>query len=538
MNFAELGDSVTKFWRERSLWQRVVIVALPLAALVGILVFAFTAGPAYELLYSNLAESDRLEIERRLADMNVEFESNETDSSIRVPSQDKNRVRMALAREGFPRVRTRGYQLFDTQRLGATEFEQRLNYQRALQEELQSTIEATDGVIRARVLLVTPRPTVFTEREKPPKASVLLTLRDSTLGDDAIKGIVHLVANAVEGLQPENVVVSDSSGRTISKRYDALSLMTEEQREFRELEERTREEKILNALSSAYGNRVGQEVNGETVTAVASVNCTAVLEHDTVQTETTQYQPDTVVQKEHIVSENAEGVGAPAVGVPGVTSNILGIGSSASTGTYSREESTTEYQAGVTKEIRRQAPRLNSLSTAVLVNSQVLNTPPGPPGQFTVEQQQIESIIAGAVGYDAAIPTGVIRRPEIAFISFAPLVRPTAPPILPAPPLWLILLAGVLGLVTLVLVALLLKPRFFPRREEELVPEPEVLPTGPTPEDLALEAERRRAEALAAVEAEELERRRRRRQELIDLADAEPDEIAKVLRTWLEEEEA
>lgn len=531
--FRNFLSDFQNLWRGFATWQRVTLivgVVVILGILVGLIV---SLQPQYDVLYANVSETDRNIIEQRLTEEGIPFQSDPNTNTVRVPSRHKDRARMMLAKEGIPHARTQGYELFDRQRLGATEFEQRLNYQRALEEELANAIRTIEDVREARVHLVLPKPTVFTEREKPPKASVLLTLKDRPLDPSEVDGIVHLVANSVEGLEPENVVVSDSTGKRISRRYDAVSLLTEEQQKRLELEERTREEKILNALWTAYGNKV----DGHTITAVATAHCTAEVSHDAVETEKMEYLPETVVQKEHITSENATGIMSSAVGIAGVTSNILGAGANNPEGEYSREESTTEYQAGYAKEIRRQVPQLKSLSTAVLVNLQVLENPtPGTPG-YNDETQKIINIINGAVGYDPTNPSSVIRQPQVEFLSFAPLGPPLTPPGARPwweNPLWWLLIAVVALLA--VMLALLLRPRRI--AEEERMPlEPPIeeaaLPTGEDERAAALEEQRRQLE----LEALERERRRRRRQELIDLADADPEAIEKVLRMWAESNE-
>jgi len=169
-----------------------------------------------------------------------------------------------------------------------------------------------------------------------------------------------------------------------------------------------------------------------------------------------------------------------------------------------------------------------------LVNLQVLENPtPGTPG-YEEETRKIINIINGAVGYDPANPTGVIRPPQVEFLSFAPLGPPLTPPT--ARPWWqnpLWILAILAALIALTVLALLFKPRHVAREERApLGPsiEEAALPTGDEERAAALEERRRAAE----IEALERERRRRRRQELIDLADADPEAVEKVLRMWLD----
>ena len=357
-----------------------------------------------------------------------------------------------------------------------------------------------------------------------------------------IAGVTLLVANAVEGLLPENVIVSDSTGRVISESADPINEVTNARAALQKLEERAREQKIVEILMQTYGNKIGgldpAAVDadggplGDTITDVASVHVTAEIDHNMIETESTEYDPETVVAKELIQSEKSEGVPIPsAIGVPGVTSNVLGSGSVSGAGEYTREESTTEYQAGLTRTLSKETPKLVSLSTAVNVNAAVLATPPVAGSAFdrtleSDEMRQIRALIAGAVGYVPGDP--VIQEPTVEFMRFA-----SAPGPVPVPVVlttwwrnpWII--AGILAAISLGLLGfLLLKPRFA-KTGAEVDADAEALPGVDEDELQALLARQRES-----LEDEEREQQRRRRQALVDLADANPEEIERVIRHW------
>lgn len=537
--FSTLSAQVRELWQGLTTLQRGLLVGVPVAAIIVVVALIASLPTSYTTLYSNLPETDRLDIERELIGQGIPFDTDQTTSTISVDDEFVSRARMLLAIQGLPRPATEGYKIFDRQKLGATEREQRINFVRALTEELVSAINSLDTIRTSRVLLTIPEPSVFTEKEQPPKASVILTFQQASRPEDEeVQGITLLVAGAVEGLTAENVVVSDSSGRVISKITDEATAQLSERRALRELEEESREQKIYEILMQAYGNKIGSHIpdpatgdpTGETITAIASVHVTADLDHDLLETETTDYDPETVVSKEQITSENSEGVPIPsAVGVPGVTSNILGAGSVSGAGTYTREESTTEYQAGITRTLAKDTPKLLSLSTSVVVNAAIL------PGVLpldlsdrsleTPEMRQIRTLIAGAVGYTAGNPT--ILEPTIEFMQFAPLPGPIPPAVVVMTwwrnP-WII--AGVLAAATLGLLGfLLLKPRL--ARVTAGGDEAEALPGVDEEELQALLARQREA-----LEEEERDQHRRRRQALVDLAEANPEEIERVIRHW------
>ncbi|GIX07168.1 MAG: hypothetical protein KatS3mg115_1571 [Candidatus Poribacteria bacterium] len=173
--FSTLGTQIRQLWQNLVLWQRIALVAV--LALVPIVLIWLTLAlqPEYVTLYTNLTQSDQLLIDQALTEAGIRHVIDPADNSLKVRPEDEGKARLLLAQEGLPHMPVEGYQIFDRQRLGATEFEQRLNFKRALEDELKRRLETLDVVLRAEVDLVIPTPTVFTEREKPPTASVTIT---------------------------------------------------------------------------------------------------------------------------------------------------------------------------------------------------------------------------------------------------------------------------------------------------------------------------------------------------------------------------
>ncbi|MAF11942.1 flagellar M-ring protein FliF [Candidatus Poribacteria bacterium] len=532
--FSTLGAQVRELWQGLNTWQRGLLVGVPVLAIVVVVALIASLPGGYTTLYANLAETDRLDIERELLAMGVAFESDQTLGSVAVLPEDEDRARMILAEQGLPRAALEGWGVLDRQRMGATERMQRTNFQRALEQVLTRTINSLETVRTSQVHLTIPEPAIFTERETPPKATVVLTFRQGAMPEESeVRGIANLVSGAVDGLIPENVTINDSRGKVISKTSDAISMVEGERRALRKLEEEPRVQKINAFLNEMFGNRIGEvdPQTGETITGIASVSVTADVNHDLLETESTQYDPETVVSKEQITSENSEGVPIPsAVGVPGVTSNIAGAGSVQGAGTYTNEESITEYQSGVTRTVAKETPKLISLSTTVSINAAVL------PGVLpldlsdraleTPEMRQVRSLVASAVGYDGIDAT--IKEPTVEFMRYAPMPGAIPPPVVVTTwwrnP-WII--AAILGATSLALLAfLLLKPRLAKvgAKDEE---EAEALPGVDEEELQALLARQR-----DALDEEEKEQHRRRRQALADLADANPEEIGRVMQHW------
>ena len=131
-----------------------------------------------------------------------------------VPSEKLDAARLETASQGLPRNARLGFELFDTPNWAGSDFSEKVNYQRALEGELERTLQTLSEVEAVRVHLVLPRESLFTEQEHDSKAAVIVKTRGGTLSKEAQQAIPELVASAVDGLRPENVTVVDADTAT------------------------------------------------------------------------------------------------------------------------------------------------------------------------------------------------------------------------------------------------------------------------------------------------------------------------------------
>lgn len=392
---------------------------LPAAAKVGLAVFGAgllavcvwliaNAGEGpYEPLYDQPVELARAaQIREQLETGGVPYRV-ASDGSILVPSDRKLELRMQMAQEGLHPTTSTGFELFDEQRIGASDFEQRVNFQRALEGELARTIRTLRAVDTVRVHLNLPRRSLFREEEVEPSASVVMGLkRGALLGRKQVVGIQELVARSVERLQPERVAVLDERGRMLSRdREDetGTGALDYQRRYERDLEARV--EDILERT-------LGEEH------AVVRV----YAEFDFTRTEEMQerYDPDrSVIRSEQLVRESSGGLTDGTAGIPGVRSNLPGGPGPEKTtgGSVSRRQSETRNYE-VDKVVRRVvAPvaRLKRQSVAVLVDGR-WEEPSGDEGsgdgasgeagertfvpRDPAELERLASLVKRAVGYD------------------------------------------------------------------------------------------------------------------------------------------
>jgi flagellar M-ring protein FliF len=196
-----------------------------IAFAVGILLIAGIVGvaswwimhPPYGVLFRDLRESDAAEITASLDQMQVPYRIADEGKTIMVPDGQVYETRMKLVSQGVPKGGSVGFELFKDSDYGVTEFAQKINFQRALQGELERTISALDEVASARVHLTIRRSDLFAPDQDPSKASVTLNLRPGKhLDAREVAGVQRLVASAVDGLAPETVVVLDDKGMVLS----------------------------------------------------------------------------------------------------------------------------------------------------------------------------------------------------------------------------------------------------------------------------------------------------------------------------------
>ena len=239
--------------------QRLLVVAVLAAGVLAVVFWGFMGtGSDYGVLFSNLAQDDAAAIASKLKSKKVNYRLEAGGGTILVPRADVYEMRLYLASEGMPKGGGVGFEIFDRQGLGTTDFVQRLNYQRALQGELARTIGGMPEVAEARVHIVTPKESLFVEDQKKASAAVAVKLRRGrTLSPAQIDGIINLVSSAVPDLHANQVTVVDLSGRILSKPQDSLTPggLSTTQMTFQRQAEESLERKVQSLFDQILGSR-------------------------------------------------------------------------------------------------------------------------------------------------------------------------------------------------------------------------------------------------------------------------------------------
>jgi flagellar M-ring protein FliF len=302
---------LTKLWNgfdALSSGRKMAIVMVILITVASIVLMVYLTNQVeYRVLFSNLSVEDAGNIVGKLNEKKISYKVSSSGNAISVPAEKVSELRLELASSGLPQGGGVGFEIFDNKTLGATEFEQQLNYRRALQGELARTINGLDEIQSSRVHIALPKDSLFSEQQKKPTASVTLRLKSGkNIRPAQIEGIVHLVASSIEGMNPEDVMVVDSRGTILSsvQNESKLSKLTASQIDF----QRNMEKDLGGRIQSMLENVVG--------TGKAAVRVTAEL--DFRVTEKTEETYDSEAPVVRSVQRNAEKVNA--VGKSGAVS--------------------------------------------------------------------------------------------------------------------------------------------------------------------------------------------------------------------------
>lgn len=372
--------------------QRVYLVGG--AVLVGLTLWAFVVllgKPKMVTVYSGLKPEEAQTLGSRLAAKNIPYELSSDGGSLLVPSDKLDQSRLETASQGLPRNARLGFELFDNPNWTGTDFSEKVNYQRALEGELERTLQTLNEVQAVRVHLVMPRESLFIEQEHPAKASVIIKTRGGRLSEQAQLAIPQLVASAVEELRPENVTVVDADSNTPLLRTRGPG----------------------NSLSYTLDDELSKTLlrTLEPVVGADHVRASVHVEYDLSTSENTEeiYDPKTTATLTSQRSEENMGGASPA-GVPGTTSNLPGKAVAAVTLNSDTQSSRSESASyAVSKSIRHvsQPPgRIKRVAAAVLVDDAVefvdnngtrtLNR----RKRTTDEMKEIERLAGAAIGID------------------------------------------------------------------------------------------------------------------------------------------
>jgi flagellar M-ring protein FliF len=507
----------------------------------------------FKPLFTGMSAEDAGAVVQKLKEGGIEYRLSEAGDAVSIPSGKVAESRLELAAAGLPKTGRIGFELFDKTSFGTTEFVEHINYQRALEGELERSIMSVGGVEHTRVHITPQKDSVFLNARQSAKASVMLRLRrGSKLSAQHVQGISHLIASAVEGLAPEGVSILDMDGRLLSrpKRGGEEGELSEMVMEARQKYERDLVSKIsanLEPLLGPDGFRASASVEFDGTSAE--------------QSEETFDPTKSVMLTSQKTEEGGAGAGSGSSGIPGTASNLPRPESrpaSATGGMSRRTESITYQSSRVVRKTQIPHGSVKRMSVSILVDYVPTWTGTGEQKRRTIAAptpemiKSIRDLVAGATGLtpdrgDQLIVESLPFESTRAADAVPPDAKPVPQPQAPWQQLLQnrqLLIGGIVGAVVLLLLLVFAARKMMKKKQEKahataapaLTAAQEAAEIEPSPEELE-EKRRVAAEALAAkylppANVTELTTRVR------ELAKVDQQIPVAIVRRWLGESES
>jgi flagellar M-ring protein FliF len=495
---------------------RIVLGAVAIGTLVVlILLMRMASAPSYSTLMTGLDPAQTGKVTAALDTKGIGYELQNNGTALAVEKGKTSQARIVLAGAGLPGTAQPGYELLDRQKLGTSNFQQQVNYQRALEGEIAKTVEQVDGVSGAQVQLVLPdrEAQLFADEASPATAAVLLS-GASALDPGSVRGIAQLVANSVPGLQTDKVTITDGGGQLLwptsagGSAGDGGGLLAKQAAEARY------DAQMASSLTAMLTRTVGPDK--------AQVQVHADLDANEATQEQLTYGSRGVTLAARTERESLRGGGGGAGGTAGTGANTPAYAQTGAGGRSDYRRDSSDDTFGVDKTIThtRIAPgSINGQQVSVLLDRSV------PASALP----QIRAAVASAAGIDA-------RRGDVLTVGQVAFARPPAAPA-PSPVATFGGYVKYLFLGLAVIGFLFFVTRQLRRREQEtLGGEPTWLSEIQAPRTLA-ELERLEADDHPTQVRPLRTPEQPARLQVEDLVERDPDRVAQQLRAWMAEDD-
>lgn len=412
-------NSLRDSWRNiEPRGQLTLVISFLLIAVTGYFLWSYATKPSYTAAQTNLNPADTSRVTQALASAGITYKVVNGGTEVDVLSSQQSDAQVALASKGVGPGNHASLSDMSSLGLGATDFQQRVAFQRGLEGDIATQVEGIDGITAAQVQLVLPQDTLFQDQASAARASVLLT-DNGALTASTVAGIAHMVSSSVQGLDPNDVTITDNLGQLLwpaggagaGGAVGATAKIAQQQ---------------------SYDAQVAADINAMLARTLgpnkAEARVNAQLDLNQVTNDSVTYDGTSVplvVQKD---DEKLNGSGGGASGVAGTGGNIPpiyqnGAGAAGGAGSnYTHQSGTTTYGANKTISHETVAPgAIQQQSVALLFDSSV------KPPAITA----IKNTVAGMVGLDPSrgdqITTASVpftKVPDAAAASQGPLGVP------------------------------------------------------------------------------------------------------------------
>jgi flagellar M-ring protein FliF len=517
--FDRARSGARQFSRGFTAGQKAVTIAAIVAAVVGgVVMMSMTGKPNYAPLFTNLKPADAASITTKLAAAKIPYQLTNGGTTVMVPAGDVNQERVALAQSGLPASGTVGLSLLDKEGITTSNLTQQADYLQALQGELEQTIDSIAGVSASQVNIAIPANQDFSlTNSSPTGASVMVTMQQGqSLTPGEVQAIVHLVASSVPNLDSKNVTVADSSGDLLAGPGITAGLAGGS-----------------SSQTNTFDSSVAQKVQAYLASVVgagnADVQVNATLDYSQVSTTTNSVvtglngKPVSFCTQQSNNKETYTGAGAP----PGGTAGSITAPAASGTGTYTNTQTNQTCETSQQTQTVQQAPgTLKNEQVAVLVNSRAV-----PAG---VNLNALKAGVAAAAG----INTG--RGDQLAFSTMpfnsassqqAAAAAKAAAAANKSKSLHTLITTGVVLFLILVVLFLLWRSARKARMVPTVLGPADIEALRPVREVRELE----HTQTMPAMAVPEIPAAAEETMTLNHFIDNQPEEVASMLRTWLQQ---
>jgi flagellar M-ring protein FliF len=432
-------DQVKKLFEALSWKQILSILLVAGAAIAALTAFSrWNRERDFRPLYSELSQEDAGAVLAKVRESGSDFRLSENGSSVLVPSSRVAELRLQMAAAGVPKSGRIGFELFDKNNFGASDFTEQVNYHRALEGELERSVMALAEVEQARVHITLAKESVFLESRQPAKASVLVKLRTGAqLSPQNVAAICQLAASAVDGLAPEAVSVVDMRGNLLNRARKAPSGEDGEPSDAALDYRQKIEHDLLAKIDSTLTPLLGEDK----FRATASAEC----DFTSAEQSEESFDPTKSVMVTSQKTEDISG-GAISSGVPGTASNLPKPASrpgGGSSGVTRRTENISYQSSHTVRHVKVPQGMVKRLSVSLLVDSDVRWEGSGAKAKRIVEApspeklKAIHDLVAGVIGFSSERGDQLVVESLPFELTLNPEQAPLAPkPAAPAQQTW------------------------------------------------------------------------------------------------------
>ncbi len=393
-----------------------LILVVAAAAVVAVMVvfWLWSQQPDYRVLFSNYTDKDGGAIVAALEKMNVPYKFSDSGTAILVPASQVHQARLKLAADGLPKGGNIGFEILENQKFGVSQFVEQVNFQRALEGELERSIQSIGAVEVARIHLAIPKASVFVRDQQQPTASVLLNLRAGrSLDAQQVGAVVHLVASSVPNLPATNVTVVDQNGNLLSDTSKKMGANNLDPTQLKYIDD------IQQSIIKRVESIITPIVGAKNVRAEASAEIDFSSLEQAAEIYKPNQKPDDVAIRSLQSNESLTSNGGAATGVPGALSNQPPANATAPITTpagavpgatadaapvNNQKNTTTNFEVDKTVRYSQQGMGgIKRLNVAVVVNNMPVVDKKGKVTYrplTTAEKTQINDLAMQAMGFN------------------------------------------------------------------------------------------------------------------------------------------